>query len=181
MKIAAQNYINQTGYTLIEAMLCVAIVAILSSVTIPAMTSTLNKASIQSTRQTLIEDIRLLRSFARHQHAAAYLCAKSLTNECVQSPRWNNGWFGFLDHNESGHFDEEDEIVVDYLPVIKGNTQIFIHTRWQKIKIDEQGVIRSSGHFRICDARKRGIRKMKVVRMNVQGRLRVESDKLDCA
>ena len=154
--------------------------AILTAGALPTFTNIMKQSSIKNTRQSLLQDIRLLRSYARTRHAAAYLCANRAENGCIGTKHWKNGWFGFLDHNQTRQFDEGDEIVVAHQPATRYPIDVTIHTRWQKINIDQQGIIRSSGHFRICDASKPGVRDMKVIRMNVHGRLRVESDKLDC-
>lgn len=180
MKSRASYIWHQFGHSLLEIILSIAVVAILSSMAVPSFSGVMNKVSIDTTRLQLLEDIRLLRSYSRIQNTASYLCALNQDGLCVSQSSWDYGWRGFIDNNDSHYFDEGDEIVIEHRNSDPRKIDIIIHSRWKNIKIDQQGVIRSSGHFRICDPNNKGAQNMKVIRMNVHGRLDIEADMLSC-
>lgn len=181
MKKSAPYITHQYGHTLLELIISIAVVAILSSMALPSFSGVINKASINTTRQQLLQDIRLLRSYSRTRHTASYLCALNQDGLCVSQSNWEHGWRGYIDNNDSHYFDEGDSIVIEYHNLKPRKIDIIIHSRWKNLKIDRQGVIRSSGHFRICDSNNKNLQTMKVIRMNVHGRLGVDEDMLRCA
>lgn len=166
----------QKGATILELSISIIIVAILSSLTISSVSAVMNTNSINLTRQTLLQDIRLVRSTARNYRAAAYMCPTDHLGECSRSKNWNNGWIGFVDRNYNKQFDEADKLIVQYRPTDPLNVDILAHLslNQRKIKIDSRGIIRASGHFKICDHQHSSDGVMKVIRMNSQGRLSID-------
>ena len=57
------------GFTMIEVMVVVAIIAILASVALPSFSGTLERQRVRSTVETFVSDLRLARSTAEAQGA----------------------------------------------------------------------------------------------------------------
>lgn len=172
--------VRQGGVTLMESIVCLMLIAGLTVWSAPSITKALTNSLINSERQGLAQDIRLIRRFALTRHRPAYLCAMDAEKKCSKGADWNDGWIGYVDRNYSHSIDEGDEVVMTHHRKRDDQVEIFLHARWQRIKFNSSGVVRSSGHFRICDTRETGVQAMKVIRMNVHGRLSIEQDKLEC-
>ena len=172
---------RQDGVTLVETIVCLTLMGGLAAWSAPSINRTLTNSLINSERQALTQDLRLIRRFALTRHRPAYLCAMDKEAKCSKDANWNDGWIGYVDRNYSHSIDEGDEVVMTHHRQRDQKVEIFLHARWQRIKFTSSGVVRSSGHFRVCNTRETGKQAMKVIRMNVHGRLSVEQDKLECS
>lgn len=172
---------RQDGVTLMETIVCLMLIAVLTVWSAPSIYRTLTNSLINSERQTLVQDLRLIRRFALTRHRPAYLCAMDKDAKCSKDADWNDGWIGYVDRNYNHNIDDGDEVVMTYHRKKNERVEIFLHARWQRIKFNSSGVVRSSGHFRICNTRETGKRAMKVIRMNVHGRLSIEQDRFECS
>ena len=173
--------LRQDGVTLMETIVCLALMAGLAVWSAPSLHRALTNSLINGERQALTQDLRLIRRFALTRHRPAYLCAMDKDAKCSKDADWNDGWIGYVDRNYSHSIDEDDEVVMTHHRQRDKQVEIFLHARWQRIKFNSSGVVRSSGHFRVCNTRESGVQPMKVIRMNVHGRLSIEEDKLKCS
>ena len=172
--------VRQEGITLIESMLCVVILAVLSSLSFPAMRGIIDGSAIRAERQLLLQDIRLVRRYALTRHRPAYLCGLDAQGQCTNQASWDKGWIGFVDKNYSHSIDPNDEVVFKRLRDVSSNVKVILHARWKRLKYNSSGSLRSSGHFRVCLPDTPNTEAQKVIRMNNYGRLSVEQDQLDC-
>ena len=172
---------GQRGLSSIETTIALGIVSILGSMAMPSMFELMNHVAIRSERMALIQDIRVTRFKAISHRRPAYLCALDVQGACARLSHWNQGWMGFVDNNLNGIYDETDELVVRHAPPqTNKKVDIIFHARWKNIKFDGRGVLRRSGHFRVCNPDKAGEQNMLVIRMNTYGRLAIEADELAC-
>ncbi len=171
----------QGGMTLIEMIVATGIISILSSVALPSVFELMNHAAIRSERLALIQDIRVTRFKAISHRRPAYLCALSTTGSCARQTHWNQGWMAYIDNNLNNIYDDGDEQFIYHAnPMQNNSVDIIFHARWQDIKFDGRGILRRSGHFRVCNPEIPGEQSMQVIRMNTYGRLAIETDELPC-
>lgn len=104
---------KQTGFTLIELMVVVALAAILAAVAVPSY-----RAMIQNNRATtqaneLVTSLNLGRSEAVRAGTPAVVCARPATpttpETCSAGTDWSNGWLVFSDVNANGAYDEDGD------------------------------------------------------------------------
>ena len=172
---------KQGGMSLVEIIVATSIISILSSVALPNVFEFLNHAAIRSERLALIQDIRVTRFKAISHRRPAYLCALNATGSCARQIHWNQGWMAYIDNNLNNIYDDGDEQFIHHKNTMQNNNiDIIIHARWQDIKFDGRGVLRRSGHFRVCNPEIPGEQSMQVIRMNTYGRLAIETDELPC-
>lgn len=172
---------RQTAVSYIEVIVAVGIVSILSFMAIPSVLELINHAAIRSERLSLIQDIRLTRFKAISHRRPAYLCALDTDGSCARKTHWNQGWMGFVDHNLNSVYDPGDEQTVRHAPPQQNSkVDIIFHARWKDVKFDARGVLRRSGHFRVCNPDKTGQQSMQLIRMNTFGRLAIETDMVRC-
>jgi type IV fimbrial biogenesis protein FimT len=93
------------GFTLIEMLVVVTIVAILSALALPSFNTMMQKRSAQGAALALISDFRLARSEAVRRSIGVSVCALAVnsTSACSGAPaNWANGWMVFVDPSDSG-------------------------------------------------------------------------------
>jgi type IV fimbrial biogenesis protein FimT len=90
------------GFTLIELMVVVAMVAILMAVAVPSFRDATERNRVSAQINTFVSDLQLARSEAIKRGLAVSLCASSDGGSCLTSNTWNTGWIMFVDPATSG-------------------------------------------------------------------------------
>jgi len=83
--------LRSAGFTLIELMVTVAVIAILSAVAVPAMTGLINHSRISGLTGEVVSAIQLARSEAVRRNARVTLCPSTDGTTCANSTDWT-GW-----------------------------------------------------------------------------------------
>lgn len=87
------------GFTLVEMMVVVAIVVILSAVSVPSFRGTIQSFRAQSTASTLRGALQFARSEAIKQGIPVTMCVSSNGSSCTSGNSWQSGWITFADPN----------------------------------------------------------------------------------
>lgn len=103
------------GFTLVELLIVIAIVAILAALAVPSFNTLLVRRSVLSAASSLVSDMRLARSEALRRSVPVTVCslAANSTSACSAGgvAMWTNGWLVFMDLNGDGVVDANDEII----------------------------------------------------------------------
>lgn len=157
------------GFTLVEMMLAVAVLAILLSIGLPAFGGLIDNQRMDSSVNSLVRGIQFTRTEAirRNRH---------VTMTPLQQD-WNDGWVIFLDTNHNGRHDVGEQILRQEQPAlishIHANTNIAGYLRYNAQGESEllNGGFQS-GTFSLCP-RQPGVQGRKVI-INRVGRARTE-------
>ena len=84
------------GFTLIEAVICLAVIGILLAVAVPAWSSVLARSHAASARAALLASLSTAISHAAITGTEVVLCPSSST-ECANSWDWSSGWIAYAD------------------------------------------------------------------------------------
>ncbi len=89
-----------TGFTLVELMVTIAIVAILAAVAFPSFESSLRSNRVATMTNELLGSFSLARSEAIRSTQPTVMCASANGTSCGTD--WNQGWIVFVDTDNSG-------------------------------------------------------------------------------
>lgn len=95
----------RSGFTLIELMVTVALVAILLAVAVPSFTTYQRNAELTSFTNTLLSGINAARGEAIKRGMNAMVVP-------TDGVDWNNGWVVFVDVNRSGNYEANNDITI---------------------------------------------------------------------
>jgi type IV fimbrial biogenesis protein FimT len=93
---------QQTGFTLIELMVVVALVAILTMLATPSFVSMIQSNRVSAEVNAFTGDLEFARSEAIKQGVPVSVCASSNGSSCLGANTWQSGWIVFSDLDGSG-------------------------------------------------------------------------------
>jgi type IV fimbrial biogenesis protein FimT len=115
--LRSQSY----GFTLIEAMIVVAIVAILAALAAPSMQDAINRYRIIA----VADDLRATYMFARSEAIRTrqqVVIQRTGSAVCTTANDWHCGWTVYADQNANGIMDGAETVIRSQAPLIGGIT-----------------------------------------------------------
>ncbi len=105
---------SSTGFTLVELMITLVIVAILLSLAAPGFKSLLERNRLQTAAHGFFTDLVLARSEAIKRNQAVVLCKSNTGVNCTvdTAVQWEQGWLVFADTDNDGAVDPNEIITV---------------------------------------------------------------------
>lgn len=88
---------RQRGFTLVELVVTIALVAILTTLAIPGFSEVLRQWRRDSATRELSTSLQLARSEAIKSSRQTVICPSSNGTACVASTQWSSGWIVFVD------------------------------------------------------------------------------------
>ncbi len=117
----ARRYASSTGFTIIEMMIAVAVIAILVRIAAPTVRDVTLNARMSAQASNLIVDFATARSEAVHRNARVTICTSSTGSSCTGTT-WEQGWMLFVDNNRDGSL-SAGEAILKVSPALQaGNT-----------------------------------------------------------
>jgi len=99
------------GYTLVEAMVVVALLGILGAVATPSFVSLMQRNRAAGEINGLVGDLQFARSEAIKRGLPVSLCTSSNGTSCQGTPNWHSGWIVFTDPGKSGTVDATEALL----------------------------------------------------------------------
>ncbi|HCR34574.1 MAG TPA: pre-pilin like leader sequence [Stenotrophomonas sp.] len=101
---------RSTGFTLVELMVTVAVLAMLSTIAYPSFRSTIRSNRMATTSNELMGALALARSEAIRGTRGGGVCASKAGTACDGSS-WADGWMVWNDTNGNGSFDNGEAVL----------------------------------------------------------------------
>ncbi|HET6603972.1 MAG TPA: GspH/FimT family pseudopilin [Xanthomonadaceae bacterium] len=159
-----------SGFTLLELMIAVAVVAILFAVAIPALANALEAARAGDARSGLLASLTRAVSRAAITGRHAVLCPSGDALACDAGQDWSGGWIAFLDRNGNRER-EADETVFFHQGALAGKVRLRSTVGRTRIVIQPSGGNAGSNvTFTLCDGR--GPARAQTLVISNRGRIR---------
>jgi type IV fimbrial biogenesis protein FimT len=106
---------SNRGFTLLEALVVLALLAVLLSLAAPSLQGLRQKHQMQSQAEQLQASLLLARSEALRRQQRVTLCARASAAhagpECATVGTWAQGWVVFVDGNDSGRREPAETVL----------------------------------------------------------------------
>lgn len=100
-----------SGFTLVELLVVVSMIAVLLTIAVPSMGAMLHAQKATSLTHTFLASLHLARSEAIKRSGRAVLCKSADKLQCSSTGGWEQGWIVFHDANNNAQR-ESDELLV---------------------------------------------------------------------
>lgn len=100
---------THSGFTLVELMIVLALVAILATIGVPSFTSFVINNRLTAQANELVSALNLARSEAIKRNRRVTVCRSNNGAGCGGT--WNDGWIVFVDDGAAGLVDGTDELL----------------------------------------------------------------------
>ncbi|MBT8145032.1 MAG: GspH/FimT family pseudopilin, partial [Gammaproteobacteria bacterium] len=117
------------GFTLLELLFAIAVVAIVLSLGIPSFQSSVRNSKLTASVNDMVASMQVARSEAIKRRAPVVICTSNgATNEAdanCDAAAWENGWLVFADDNNNGSRDA-DEILLRLEGPMRKNIEVAV-------------------------------------------------------
>lgn len=171
---------KQTGYTLIELLVALAILGIIFAIAIPSYGSAMARAHMGAAESAIFTSINNAANFSFIGGTRAVLCPSADGLSCQNSFDWSDGWLAFEDNNANRERDADDRKLGSFNEI---PPELHILTSQGRTRIAFQsggGNFGSNAHFKLCD--ERSPQRSRSLFLSNTGRMRVAaSPQTSCA
>jgi type IV fimbrial biogenesis protein FimT len=99
------------GFTLLEALVVLALLGILLSLAAPAMSRLQGGHRLQAQAEGFLDSLVLARSEALRRQQRVSLCAQAAEGTCDTNGQWQQGWLVFVDENDNGVREVQEALI----------------------------------------------------------------------
>lgn len=103
---------QQSGATLLELMVTLAVSAILLGIGIPSFASLSHSSRLSGATNELVSSLHLTRSEAIKRNSRVVMCTSATGTSCAASGDWHQGWLVFHDANNNAALDSGETVIL---------------------------------------------------------------------
>jgi type IV fimbrial biogenesis protein FimT len=112
------------GFTLIELMVVVALVAIGTMIAVPSFTSMIRRNQAAAETNQLVSVLNLARSEAIKRGVSVSICPRNEDgDDCSTTDHWKVGWIVFEDSGTLGSYAASDDTILQVSPPLSPTTE----------------------------------------------------------
>lgn len=144
------------GFTLVELMVTIVVVAILSALALPNFRDFISRSAVTSETNSLLGDIQYARNEAVSRRIHMVLCASLDGTSCATGTRFDGGWIVYHETNPgpTASLDANDEVlrVGPSVSNVSIHSSVAAGTAPSSIEFDQQGAVESGSgvDFLLC-------------------------------
>lgn len=105
------NNLRTAGFTLLEALVVMALLGVMVSLAAPAMSALRQQHQLQAQAEGLLSSLVLARSEAVRRQQRVSVCARASDRACDASGVWQQGWVVFADANDNTQLDAGEALI----------------------------------------------------------------------
>lgn len=132
------------GFSLIELMVTIAVLAILVAIGFPSFHSSLQSNRVTTANNELVAALSLSRSEAIRNARGSGICPSKGGEEC-DGDDWSDGWIVWADENGDGTLDNDEEV----LRVRQASQRLAFGGHSSAVTFDSRGRLRTAGGVQI--------------------------------
>jgi len=170
VSLSAQN----AGFTLIELMIVIVVVAIFVTLGVPNFQNLISDNRLSTQANRLVSSLQLARSEALKLRTPVTVCRSTNGTACeTTSGNWEPGWLVFVDGGVLGTVDGTDNIIKTVGQLAAGNTLrgsgsgVNLFISYEPTGLQNTG----SGEFRLCDGNDPDTEKGRTISISATGRV----------
>lgn len=165
----------KNGFTIIELMLTIAVIAVVLAVGVPSFSTAIQNNRLISQSNSLIGALNYARSEAVKLGQNNVTICGSSTGAACNTGNWESGYLIFRDTDGDGAVDVGETILRVEQALSGGNTlRTAGFPSSQRVSFNSQGMVSTTGSFKLCDDR--GANEAKALVINISGQTRVATD-----
>lgn len=115
---------GQTGFTLIEMLIAISVMAVILTTAIPALGQFMAQQRMTAAANSLVGHLNYARSEAVFRNTYVAACPSSDGVSCTGGNRWDIGWIVYLDPEKEGQPAESEDV----LRVVEPQTELLMHS-----------------------------------------------------
>lgn len=172
--------LSLAGFTLVELLVTLLIVAILFGLAVPAFVNLLERNRLETTASRFLNTLMTARSEALKRNQPVVICKSVNGSRCVNTGGWERGWMIYADQNADQAKQGSEPVIAVHAPLGKGDTlRIENADLKRKVVYRTDGTASASGVFVLCNsARDKTL--AQEVKLSVTGRPQRSRTTLDC-
>ena len=89
------------GYTLVEMVMAMAILAVVGTIAVPAVSGSVMAGRAATERALLVESMQAALNYSIANRAYVVFCASTDGDACLGGSDWTPGWIAFVDDNHN--------------------------------------------------------------------------------
>ena len=163
---------KNSGFTLLELLITVALISILAAFAIPSMRTFSQNDRLTTNINTMIGHLAYARSEAVKRSAQVSICVSSNATNCIGG-NWEDGWIVYVDSDGNGSFNAGTEEILRANQALDG-ANAFTTTYGNQVTYDSRGFVTATGSFLLCDNRTGDFGK--TITISNTGRVRFQDD-----
>lgn len=141
------------GYTLMELLIALAVLAMIFAVAIPSYGAAMARAQLGTAETAIFTSVNNAVNFSFVGGTRAVLCPSRDGTSCDSGYDWSYGWLAFEDNNANRERDADDRKLGSYE---QNSRDLHVFTSEGRTRIAFQsggGNFGSNAHFKLCDER----------------------------
>jgi len=161
---------NPRGFTLVELLMTLAVLAILTACAAPAFGNLISSTGARASRSNLIAALNTARIFAASKTAQVVVCPSADGQYCGHTTEWQHGWLVFVDSDRNDVRDAGEELLAVGERQPEGVAILSTEGRTHVDYRPDGSATGSNVSFTVCDRRGAGAASALVI--NNAGRVR---------